>query len=414
MYQGFLGIIVICFISWLISEDRLRVKLSFLSAGLFTQFLLIFLILKIPIVRYPFEKLTEVVNILKDSLMHGTGFVYGYLGGSHLPFEVKEGANTFIFFFQALPMVLLVGALSMLLFYWRVLPMIVKGFSRLLQKIFHIGGALGVCASANVFFGPAESSLLIRPYLKDFSRSELLTIMTCGLATTSASVMPLYSTILEPIVPNALGHILSAAIVSLPASITISRILIPETKSYTSGDLIEPYRFSNWMDAIFQGTSDGMKVLTGIASMLVVVIALVSLVNAFLGNFPLIGGEPLTLERILGFIMSPIAWLMGISWDQAPTAGYLLGTKLVTNEVLAFLTLAKLPGGALSPQATLISTYALSGFANVSSVAMFISTFGSMVPERRNLIMDIALKGLIAGTFANILSATMVGIIMQI
>jgi len=307
-----------------------------------------------------------------------------------------------------------VSALSMLLFYWRVLPFIVKVSSWALQKTLRVGGALGVAAAAKVFLGNVEAPLLIRPYLKNFSRNELFTVMTCGMATTSATVMALYTTILEGTIPNPIAHILTASIISIPAAITLARLMIPHEGAHTSGNLVVPYQFSNWMDAISRGTSDGLGIFLNITAMLIVVLALVSLMNAVLGLFPDVYGESLSLQRILGVMMAPVTWLMGIPWSEAATAGKLLGTKTVLNEVVAFLDLAKTPKESLSPHSALIMTYALCGFANFSSIGIVIGGLGAMVPERREEIVSLGLKSVIAGTIATCMSGTVVGVLTQI
>ncbi len=414
MYQGMIGLVAFYALAWLISEKRRHVQLKPIIVGLATQAVLAASILKISLVRQPFLWLGKGIEAIKAATLKGTSFVYGYLGGGDLPFNVKEGANTFVFIFQALPMIMVVGALSMLLFYWRVLPVIVQGFSWILRKTMNIGGALGVCAAAKVFLGQSEAPLLIRPYLRDFSRSELFTVMTCGMATTSGTIMALYATILENTIPNAISHILTASIISIPAAITVSRVMVPHIKEETSGELVMPYRFSNWMDAVFRGTSDGMQMVLSIASMLVVVIALVALTNSLLGTLPLIKGEPITLERIFGLLMAPITWLMGVPWSEAFAAGNLLGTKTVINEVIAFLEMAKLPEGALSSHSNLIMMYGLCGFANFSSIGIAVAAISSIVPERRDEIISLGFKCVISGTLCTCLSGTIIGLLTQL
>jgi CNT family concentrative nucleoside transporter len=324
---------------------------------------------------------------------------------------VDNPSGLFVFAFQALPMVIVFGALSMLLFYWRILPVVVKGFAWALSRTLQIGGALGVAAAAKLFVGQTEAPLLIRPYLKDFSRSELFTVMTCGMATTSGTVMALYSTILENTIANPIAHIITASIINIPAAITISRVIVPQTTACTQGDQVMPYRFSSWMDAIFRGTTDGLQMFLNILAMLIVVIALVALTNNILGAFPNVAGEPLSLERIFGFVLAPITWMMGVPWAEASVAAYLLGTKTVTNEVIAFLGLAKLPAGQLSAKSNLIMTYALCGFANFSSIGIMVGGLGSLVPERRDEVISLGFKCVIAGTISTCLSGTIIGLL---
>ena len=223
--------------------------------------------------------------------------------------------------------------------------------------------------------------------------------------------MALYSTILEGTIQNPIAHLLTASIISVPAAITISRIMIPQMTESTSGQLVMPYRFSNWMDPIFRGATDGVQMIVNITAMLIVVIALVSLTNKMLAVLPFVGGSALTLERMFGFFLAPITWLMGVPWSEAHIAAHLLGTKTVINEVIAFLELAKLPKGALSPNSSLIMTYALCGFANFSSIGIMVGGLGSLVPERRDEVINLGVKCLIAGTLSTCLSGTIIGLI---
>lgn len=410
-YHGLLGVIFFFFLAWLLSEDRAKVNFRLLLLGLTLQVSLAFVILKSPYARVPFEALGKAVNALREATNAGTKFVFGYVGGGAAPFEITDPSNFFSFAFQALPMVMVVGAISMLLFHWRILPLIVNAFAWALGRTLRIGGALGVATAAKVFLGQAEAPLLIRPYLKNFSRSELFTIMTCGMATTSGTIMALYCAILEKTIPAPMTHILTASIISIPAAITIGRIMVPSSH-ITTGKLVMPYQFTSWLDPIFRGTSEGLQMFLNIIAMLIVVTALVALTNTILGHLPLIGGSPISLERIFGFFFAPITWLMGIPWSEAFVAGELLGIKTATNEVIAFMTLAKLPLGALSAKSNLIMTYALCGFANFVSIGVLVGAIGSLVPERRDEVVSLGLKCIVSGTICTCLSGTIVGLIL--
>jgi CNT family concentrative nucleoside transporter len=416
IWQGIFGFVVFLCIAWIFSENRSKVEKRDILWGVGLQVILAVIITQFPIIRGGFESMSRGVEVLKRSTQEGTKFVFGYLGGGGVPFEVApdSGVSTFIFGLQALPTIMVISALSMLLFHWGVLPAIVRAFSSALQRTLRIGGALGVVAASKVFLGNLEAPLLVRPYLKNFSRCELFTVMTCGMATTSASVMALYTSILEGTIPNPIAHILTASIISIPAAITLSRILIPHEGVMTSGTLVAPYRFSNWMDAVSRGTSDGLTIFLHVMAMLIVVLALVSLLNAFLSYLPFVGGEAITMQRILGYLMAPVTWLMGIPWSEAATAGKLLGTKTVLNEVVAFLELAKIPRTELSAHSALIMAYGLCGFANFSVIGIIIGGIGTMVPERRDEIVSLGLKSVFAGTLATCMSGTLIGILTQI
>ncbi|GAO97749.1 nucleoside permease NupX [Caedimonas varicaedens] len=410
IFQACLGILVFFIFPVALSENRRRIDYKFVVLGLAVQIFLAVVITKIAFVQSSFLWVSEGINKLKCATCEGTKFVFGYLGGGDVPFLMKEGASPFIFAFQPLPMVMVVSAISMLLFHWRILPIIVRGFSWALRKTLNIGGALGVCAAAKVFLGQTEAPLLIRPYLSQFTRSELFTVMTAGMATTSASIMILYGQILENTIQNPISHILTASIISIPAAITISRIMIPQTGEDTSGELVLPYHFSGAMDAVSQGASDGMKLFLNIIAMLIVALALVAIANYILGTFPDFNNEAVTLQRLLGFFMAPVTWLMGIPWEEAKAAGNLLGTKTILNEVVAFIDLSNLKS-ALSPHTNLIMTYALCGFANLSSIGIQIGGLGTMVPERRAEIISLGFRALIAGTIASCLSGTIMGLL---
>lgn len=412
VFQAIGGLVLFLVVAWLCSENRKAVDIKSAALGLGFQIVLAILVYKFTFIRDAFMWIGNGIMALKDATVSGTSFVFGYLGGGTHPFQVLEGANTFIFAFEALPIVIVISAISMLLFYWKILPMFVQGASVFFQKTLNIGGALGVCAAAKIFLGQTEAPLLIRPYLSKFTRSELFTVMVAGMATTSVSVMVLYAMILKDAVANPISHILTASIISVPAAITISRILIPQAGGVdTSGHLVIPYKFSGAMEAISQGTSDGLKLFLNILAMLIVFLSLVALANSILGIFPNIDGQPMSLQLLMGYVMSPLAWLMGIPWEEATQAGALLGKKTILNEIVAFIGLSEIPQGVLSPKTALIMTYALCGFANLSSIGIQIGGIGTMVPERRQEIISLGFKAMAAGTIASCMSGSIIGIL---
>jgi CNT family concentrative nucleoside transporter len=288
---------------------------------------------------------------------------------------------------------------------------VVRAFSWALQKTMRVGGAEGLGVSANIFVGMVESPLFIRPYLKDMTRSEIFTLMTCGMATIAGTVMVLYASILSEKIPDVMGHILTASIISVPAAVTISKIMVPETATPTGGQLSAAEPASSSMDAITKGTLQGIELLLNIVAMLVVLVALVYLVNLILGLLPDIGGAPLTLQRILGMMMAPVVWLMGVPWSEAFTAGALMGTKTILNELLAYIDLSRLSPDALSPRSLLIMTYAMCGFANPGSLGIMIGGLGTMAPGRRSEIVALGLRSIVAGTLATCMTGAIVGII---
>ena len=409
--QSAIGLVVFLGLAWVMSEHRRLVSLRLLCVGLALQLVLGILLLKVPGSGEVFLGFNRVILALEESIQAGTAFVFGYLGGGPAPFEEKVPAYSFILAFRALPLLLLVSALSSLLFYWKVLPLVVNGFSRVLEKTLRLGGAEGLGVSANIFLGMVEAPLFIRPYLGRMTRSELFTVMTSGMATIAGTVMVLYASILSEIIPNVIGHILTASLLNAVAAVIISKIMIPETGPGTSGALVEPEPVSSSMDAITKGTLWGVQLLINIVAMLLVMVALIHLVNLVLGVLPFPGSHPLTLQGILGIVSAPIVWLMGIPWNQSWTAGELMGTKTVINELVAYIHLSQLPPDALSPRSLVIMTYAMCGFANPGSLGIMIGGLGTMAPERRADVVSLGLRAIVAGTLATCMTGALVGLL---
>lgn len=410
-FQSLFGFFALAFIAWLFSEGRKEVNLRTILSGLGLQIIIAFLFLKLPGSRSVFLWLNGAVQALEESTRAGTGFVFGYIGGGTLPFDEKSAGMSYILAFRGLPLMLVMSALSALFYYWRVIPVIVKGFSWVLRRVMGIGGVEGLGAAANIFIGMVESPLLIRPYLSNISRSELFTIMTSGMATIAGTVMVLYATVLGEVIPGIMGHLLTASLISAPAAITISKLMIPEMGEPSTGRVELPLQANSPMDAITQGTIDGMKLLVNIVALIVVLVALVHLFNLFLALLPDLFEKPITFQRLLGFVMAPVTWLMGIPWSEVQISGALMGTKTVLNEMLAYSELASLPENALSARSELIMTYALCGFANLGSLGIMIGGLGAMAPERRNEVVGLGVKSIIAGSLATCMTGALVGII---
>jgi CNT family concentrative nucleoside transporter len=411
IWQSAAGYALFMGLAWLMSENRRAIRLRPVVVGVLLQFAVALALIKLPGVRVVFLLLNRMVLALQEATSAGTSFVFGYLGGAGLPFVESQPGSSFILAFQALPMVLLMSALSSLLFYWKVLPQIVRVFSWALRKTMGIGGAEGLSNSVNVFVGMVEAPLFIRPYLGRMTRSELFSVMTCGMANIAGTVMVLYATLIGTKVPDALGHILIASIISLPASISIAKIMIPETGAVTAGELTAPEAAAGPMDAVTKGTLQGVELLLNIVAMLIVLVALVSLADQLLGVMPDVGGRPLTLQRMMGVVMAPACWLMGIPWNEAGAAGALMGTKTILNELIAYLDMSRLPDGTLSPRSLLIMTYGMCGFANPGSLGIMIGGMGTMAPERRPEIVRLGLRALISGTLTSCTIGCVVGII---
>ena len=409
--QSLLGFLTLPFLAWLFSEGRKHINFRTLIAGLLMQVCLALILLKFPGSQDVFLWLNRGVRALAESTQAGTGFVFGYLGGGPPPFDEKNAAFTYILAFRGLPLVLVISALTSLFFYWRIIPWVVNGFAWILTRAMGIGGVEGLGAAANVFIGMVEAPLFVRPYLSRISRSELFTIMVCGMATIAGTVMVLYASILQSAVPGIMGHLLVASIVSAPAAITISKLMVPEVSTASEEALAAPRGARSAMDAITKGTIGGIQLLINIIAMLVVFVALVYLINLFLRFLPQVSGEPITFQRLVGYVMAPVAWLMGIPLSEAVTAGGLMGVKTVLNELLAYLNFAALPQGVLCERSRLIMIYAMCGFANFGSLGIMIGGLGAMAPERRDEIVGLGIKSIVAGTMATCMTGALVGML---
>jgi len=410
--QPLLGLVLIIALAWVLSEDRRAVRPRLILAGLALQILLALLLLKLPPAKQAFLALNELVFALQRATQAGTELVFGFLGGGATPFETVHPENSFVLAFRALPLLLVISALSALLFYWRVLPIVVRGFAWLLRRTLGTGGPLGLSAAANVFVGMTEAPLLIRPYLAGLSRGALFGVMACGMATVAGTVMVLYASILSTAIPDALGHILTASLISAPAALMIAGILVPETADLDADPAPIASEARGAIDAITRGTLDAIPLWLNILAMLVVMVALVELANQILGLLPPVAGDPLTAQRMLGWIMAPLVWLIGIPWSEATAAGALMGVKTVLNELVAYLELARLPEGTLSARSEIIMTYALCGFANFGSLGIMIGGLGAMAPERRPEIVALGMKSILAGTLATLMTGAIVGVLL--
>ena len=408
--QSIIGLLAFLLIAWLVGENRRRIALGTILGGVGLQIALGLLLLKLPLFKGAFLGLNKAILALEEATRAGTSFVFGYLGGGEPPFQEITPAASYILAFRGLPLVLLVSALSSLLFFWKILPVVVRAFSWALQRTMRIGGAEGFSVASNVFLGMVESPLVVRPYLKQMTRSEMFSIMTVGMAGVAGTVMVLYASILGPIVPDALGHILIASIISAPAGVTIAKLMIPETKPITTGKVLPPVEARSAMDAITKGTTDGVQLLISIVAMIIVLVALVFLVNLGLRALPDVGGGPITLQRLFGYAMAPVMWLVGIPWSECVTAGSLMGTKTVLNELIAYVDMSRVGPELLSDRSRIILTYAMCGFANPGSLGIMIGGMGAMVPERREEIVSLGVRTILSGTLATCMTGAVAAI----
>jgi CNT family concentrative nucleoside transporter len=410
--RGLPGLVVLLSIAWALCEDRRRIPWRSVIAGVALQWALALLLIYFPPANALIFLLNDGATALQNATQAGTGFVFGYLGGGALPFaEIHPGAS-FILAFQALPLVLTISALASLLFYWGVLQRVTAAFAWVLRRAMGIGGALALGAAVHVFVGMIEAPLLVRPYLARMQRGELFALMTCGMAGVAGTVMVIYASFLAPLVPNALGNILIASVISTPAGLAVAALLVPfgPAKAAEERLVIHDPPLSA-LDALIKGTMDGVPVLIGIVATLLVAVAFVALINAALGELPHWGGSAITLQRIFAWPFHPVMWLIGLSWQEADVAATLMGTKTVLNEFVAYLNFSTLPPDTLSQHSRLILTYALCGFANFGSLGIVIGGLGVMVPERRHEIVALGMRSILSGTLATCMSGAVVGLL---
>lgn len=410
MLRGLLGCAALLVIAYAFSESRRGVAWRTVVAGVALQWIFAMLLVWFAPARSVILLLNDGATALQNATDAGTGFLFGYLGGGPLPFAETHPGASFILAFKALPLVLVISALASVLFHWGVLQRITGAFAWLLRRVMGIGGALAVGAAVHVFVGMIEAPLLVRPYLAKMQRGELFALMTCGMAGVAGTVMVIYAGFLTPVIPDALGHILTASIISTPAALAIAALMVPFGASPAEARITVDKPPVSTLDAVVRGTMDGIPVLAGIVALLLVTVALVSLINMAFGQLPFWDGA-ITLQRIFALPFRPVMWLIGVPWDQSVAAAGLMGTKTVLNEFVAYLALADLPADALSPHSRLIVTYALCGFANFGSLGIMIGGLGVMVPERRQEIVGLGLRSILAGTLATCSSGAVIGVL---
>ena len=409
--QSLVGIALTLLICWVLSEDRKRVPWRLAIGALLVQLGLILLLFGLPAARSVVVGISATVDGLGAATAQGTQFVFGYLGGGVQPYMVENPQGLFVFAFQVLPLILVISALSALLWHWGILKLIIRGFGFLFEKTMGMGGASATATAANIFVGMVETPIIIRAYLDKLTRSELFLMMVVGLATVAGSTMVAYAMILKDVLPNAAAHVLVASVVSAPAGVLLARLMVPEKKGEggVNVDYTSLLKYESSIDAISRGVADGLMVVLNISAILIVFVALVAIGNGLLGLAPDVAGAPLTLERILGVAFAPLAWSLGIDWAESGKAGYLLGVKLMLTEFIAFIQLGAVPEGEMSERTRMILTYALCGFANVGSVGITVTGMGVLMPERRAEISSLVWKALVAGFLATCMTAAVVG-----
>jgi CNT family concentrative nucleoside transporter len=409
--RSLIGVFVFLAIAWVLGP-RKTPPVVLIIGGVAVQFAIAILLFSFAPTRAFLSSLTTVVEVLQAATTQGTSFVFGYLGGGDNPYVIREGMEglTFTFAFQALPMVIVLSAISAVLWRWRILEFAVRGFASLFRRILNLSGAASLGAAANIFLGMTESPVLIRPRLPAISRSDLFLIMTVGFSTVAGSVMAIYVSQLNAVLDDAAGHILTASLISVPAAAVLARLMHPqdETAEQAEKERIPVQLYHSTMDALTTGVSDGVKLFVNIIAMLLVFTAIVALVNFMLGGLPDVMGEPITVQRVLGFIFSPLVWIAGLPWSEAQAGGTVMGFKTALNEIFAYDALAA-NADQLSPRSRLIMTYAACGFANFSSVGILVGGLIAVAPSRREDILQLAPRALISGTLATLMTGAVIG-----
>ena len=415
-FRGLLGIALMVLLAWVISEDRsARPTWRWIAGALALQAGLALLIVRVPFVWDAVTLANEAVAAIERATLDGSSYMFGYLGGAPLPFELAQGTEApVIIAFQILPLVIVFSALAALLWHWGVLRWLVDGLSFLLRRTLRVSGVVGLSGGANMFLGVVESPLVVRAYFARMSRADLFQVMVLAMATISGAILILYATTLSRTVPDAVGHMISASLISLPAALLIAKLMVPGEAS-AEGE--EPdagsqgLKFESSIDAIIKGTMDGMQLFLAVIAVIIVVFALVSLADQLLALLPMVDGEPLSLKRTFGWLFSPLMWLIGVPWAEAQAAGSLMGTKAILNEYVAYLELAALPPSTFAPRSLLIVTYALCGVANLASIGLLVSTIGTLCPERRAEVAGLGVRSWIAGNMATAMTGAWIGLI---
>jgi len=411
--QGLVGLVLITLGAWALSEDRrARPGLRWILGALLLQVAIALVVVRIPFVWSVIGLANHAVAAVEKATLVGSSYMFGYTGGAPAPFVLKEGAPApMIIAFQILPLIIVYSALAALFWRWGILSRIVAGLSWALRRTLGVSGVVGLSSGAGIFLGVVEAPLVVRAYFERMSRSELFAVMTLAMATISGALLVLYAQTLAKSVPDAVGHMISASLISLPAAILVARLMVPGGGETEVSEDETGLHYDSSIDAIVQGTMDGVQLFLAVIGMIIVIFALVALVDQVLALAPAVQGEPLTLRRLFGWLFAPLMWTLGVPWDQAPQAGALMGTKTILNEYVAYMDLAALPPGSLDTRSQLIVTYALCGVANLASIGLLVSTIGTLAPSRRAEAAGLGMKSWIAGNMTSAMTGAVIGLV---
>lgn len=413
--QSLVGVAVVLLICWAVSENRGRFPWKLAIGAMAVQGLLVLALYGLPVLRDGLQGVGVVVDGLATSTQAGVAFVFGFLAGTPgQPYPLTDPGSLFVFAFRVLPVILVVCALAALLWHWKILVWITQLFGLVFERTMGLRGPPALATAATVFMGQVEGPIFIRSYLPSLSRSELFMLIAVGMACVSGSTMVAYATILKDVLPNAAAHVLTASIVSAPAGILLARIIVPRDAAIEQTQTYDPSaakRYDSSIDALIKGTTDGLQIVLNVGATLIVFVALVAMLNNVLGLLPDVAGAPVSVERALGLVFAPLAWAIGVPWKDAPTAGSLLGVKLVLTEFTAFINMGGEIGQTMDQRSKVLMTYALCGFANIASVGINLAGYSVLVPERRNEIVGMVWKAMMAGFLATCLTASIVGLL---
>ena len=410
MMQSLLGIFLIIAVCYAFSADRSSITWRPVFAGILVQVVLVVLLLKVTFIAEALLSLNIIVETLEAATQQGAVFLFGYLGGAEAPYITKDGAEAYLLAFRVLPQILMFAVIVAILWYYKVLQWLVRGLGLVMQRSMGISGALGTGAAASLFLGMVEAPMVVRAYLKEMSESEFFVLMTCGMSTIAGTMMVLYASVLSPLVPGVVGHLLAASVINIVGAVYLSKMLMPGARSLdAAAPSTMELRYESLMDAIARGTQDGLNLALQIGAMLLVLNALVALVNLLIGYINPFD-VALSLELIMGWVFAPVAFVIGIPWTEAVDAGGILGTKLVLNEFIGYLQMVAM-GDQLGERSQLILTYALCSFANLGSLGILIGGLGVLVPERRAEILKAAPKSILSGTLVTMMTASLVALV---
>jgi CNT family concentrative nucleoside transporter len=409
--RAIFGVFAMVGIAWLLSENKRKFPWKIVLGSIVMMYAFTILLFGVPVVRSGLDAVNNWIDILVAATREGTKFVFGPVIGDQVAWEKLVHTPGPIFIFQLLPLIIVIGALSAILWHWGVLKVITNAFAFIFKRTMGLSGPASLSVAANIFMGQTEAPLLIKPYLKRMSRAELLIVMATGFATIAGSVLVVYVTLLKPLLPAVAAHLITVSIIASPAAVALSLVMVPETETFAEGEKEEEFKYHSTMDAFAAGATDGIAIIWNIATMLIAALALVYICNSMLGAVPSawVGGTPLSLDRILGWLFAPLMYLAGVPIQEAAKAGGFVGMKTVFTEFVAFINLGNAPADAMTDRTRMLITYAICGFANFGSMGILIGGLSIMCPERRADFLGLSWKTLFAGTLATIMSAAVVG-----